>query len=57
MIVYLHELRRDRFLELLDRLTRKAGKTMVMATHSRRVVGVADHILRIENGRLEEVEP
>ena len=43
-------------LELLDRLTRQAGKTMVMATHSRRVVGVADRILRIEGGRLEEVD-
>jgi putative ABC transport system ATP-binding protein len=43
-------------LELLDRLTRQAGKTMVMATHSRRVVGVADRILRIEGGHLEEVE-
>ena len=44
-------------LELLDRLTRQAGKTMVMATHSRRVVGVADRILRIEGGHLEEVAP
>ena len=43
-------------LELLDRLTRQSGKTMVMATHSRRVVGVADRILRIEGGRLEEVD-
>ncbi len=43
-------------LELLDRLTRQAGKTMVMATHSRRVVGAADRILRIEGGRLEEVD-
>ena len=42
-------------LELLDRLTRQAGKTMVMATHSRRVVGVADRILRIEGGHLEDV--
>ncbi len=41
-------------LELLDRLTRQAGKTMVMATHSRQVVGVADRILRIEDGRLVE---
>jgi putative ABC transport system ATP-binding protein len=43
-------------LELLDRLTRQAGKTMVMATHSRRVVGVADRILRVEAGHLEQVE-
>ncbi len=41
-------------LELLDRLTRKTGKTMVMATHSREVIGVADRILRIEDGRLVE---
>ncbi len=40
-------------LELLDRLTRQSGKSMVMATHSRRVVGVADRILRIEAGKLE----
>ncbi len=41
-------------LELLDRLTRQTGKTMVMATHSREVIGVADRILRIEDGRLVE---
>ncbi len=41
-------------LELLDRLTRQAGKTMVMATHSREVVGVADRILAIAAGRLVE---
>ncbi len=41
-------------LDLLDRLTRRAGKTMVMVTHSRRVVGLADRILTIEDGRLVE---
>ena len=41
-------------LELLDRLTRREGKTMVMATHSREVIGVADRVLRIEGGHLEE---
>jgi putative ABC transport system ATP-binding protein len=41
-------------LELLDRLTRRAGKTMVMATHSRQVVGVADRILAIEDRSLVE---
>ncbi|MDX1501055.1 MAG: ABC transporter ATP-binding protein [Thermoanaerobaculia bacterium] len=44
-------------LDLLDRLTRQAGKTMVMATHSRDVVGVADRLLTIENGRLVERRP
>jgi putative ABC transport system ATP-binding protein len=41
-------------IELLDRLTRRAGKTLVMATHSREVIGVADRILTIEHGRLVE---
>jgi putative ABC transport system ATP-binding protein len=41
-------------LDLLDRLTRRAGKTMVMATHSREVVGVADRLLTIEDAKLVE---
>jgi putative ABC transport system ATP-binding protein len=41
-------------LDLLDRLTRRAGKTMLMVTHSPEVVGVADRILAIEAGRLVE---
>ena len=41
-------------LDLLDRLTRRAGKTMVMVTHSRQVVGMADRILRIEEHKLVE---
>jgi putative ABC transport system ATP-binding protein len=39
-------------IEMLDRLTRRAGKTMLMVTHSREVVGVADRVLTIEDGRL-----
>ncbi|MEJ2086632.1 MAG: ATP-binding cassette domain-containing protein, partial [Acidobacteriota bacterium] len=41
-------------IELLDRLTRASGKTLVMATHSRRVVGVSDRTLTIEKGKLIE---
>jgi putative ABC transport system ATP-binding protein len=41
-------------LDLLDRMTRVAGKTLVMATHSREVVGMADRVLMIEDGRLTE---
>jgi putative ABC transport system ATP-binding protein len=41
-------------LELLDRLTRRAGKTMVMVTHSLEVVGLADRVFRIESCRLIE---
>jgi putative ABC transport system ATP-binding protein len=41
-------------LELLDRLTRQAGRTMVMATHSAEVIGLADRIFRLQDGRLVE---
>jgi len=41
-------------LDLLDRLTREAGRTMVMATHSREVIGRADRIFAIDRGRLIE---
>jgi putative ABC transport system ATP-binding protein len=42
-------------LDLLDRLTRRAGKTLVMATHSPDVVGIADRVFRIEDCRLVEL--
>jgi putative ABC transport system ATP-binding protein len=41
-------------LEILDRLTRRAGKTMVMVTHSREVIGLADRVFRMEDCRLVE---
>jgi putative ABC transport system ATP-binding protein len=43
-------------LALLDRLTRQAGRTMVMATHSREVVGLADRLFRLQDGRLVETD-
>ncbi|MCB1032983.1 MAG: ABC transporter ATP-binding protein, partial [Acidobacteria bacterium] len=42
-------------LELLDDLVRKAGKTMVMVTHGREVVGLADRVLTIEGGKLVDL--
>jgi len=45
-------------LELLDRRVRALGKTLIMVTHSSEVVGLADRILTIANGRLiESTEP
>jgi putative ABC transport system ATP-binding protein len=41
-------------LDLLDALAREAGRTVLMATHSREVIGVADRILSIERGALVE---
>ena len=44
-------------LEILDRLTRRAGKTMVMVTHSPEVVGMAERVFRVEDCRLVERMP
>jgi putative ABC transport system ATP-binding protein len=41
-------------LELLDSLAREAGRTVLMATHSREVIGVADRVLTIQRGALVE---
>jgi putative ABC transport system ATP-binding protein len=44
-------------LHVLDTQVRKAGKTMVMATHSQEVIGMADRIFRFVDGGLREVSP
>jgi putative ABC transport system ATP-binding protein len=41
----------NQVLELLDRLTRQAGKNMIMVTHSREAAGFADRVLRLQQGR------
>ena len=41
-------------LDLLDTLVREAGRTVVMVTHGREVVGVADRIFAIHRGSLVE---
>jgi putative ABC transport system ATP-binding protein len=41
-------------LELLDTLARESGTTVVMVTHSREVVGVADRIFTVQRGQLVE---
>jgi putative ABC transport system ATP-binding protein len=44
-------------VDILDRLTRRAGKTMIMVTHSAEVVGIADRLWTIQDGRLVESAP
>lgn len=39
-------------LERLDTLCRRSGTTLVMATHSQEVIGMADRVLTIRDGRL-----
>ena len=41
-----------RVLDLLDALTRKAGKNLIMVTHSEEVIGVADQVFRLRDGKL-----
>jgi putative ABC transport system ATP-binding protein len=41
-------------LDLFDALAREAGRTVLMATHSREVIGVADRIFTMERGGLVE---
>jgi putative ABC transport system ATP-binding protein len=42
-------------INLLDRLVRLKGKTMIMATHSRELIGMADRMLTIKDGNLVEL--
>ncbi len=41
-------------LRLLDTLTRQAGKNLLMVTHSPDVVGMADRVFFMKDGRLSE---
>ena len=44
-------------IELLDGIVRERGRTMIMVTHSREVMGVADRLLEVRAGRLVESSP
>jgi putative ABC transport system ATP-binding protein len=45
----------ERILELLLKLHRQAGTTIVMVTHSREVATRADRILMLEQGQIREI--
>lgn len=47
----------ERVLALLLDLTRDAGRSLIMVTHSRQIASRADHVLRMEEGDLVEVPP
>lgn len=44
----------EQVLELLEKLVRSAGKTLIMATHSLEVVGQADRVFTINNKLLQK---
>jgi len=41
-------------ISMLDNLVRKNNKTLIMATHSPEVVGIADRILQIKDGSIQK---
>jgi putative ABC transport system ATP-binding protein len=41
-------------ITLIDRLVKQKGKTMIMATHSPEVIGLADRIYSLKDGKLTE---
>jgi putative ABC transport system ATP-binding protein len=43
-----------RVMQLLDRLTRQSGKTMLLVTHSNEAAAYADRVLRFHEGQLME---
>ena len=43
-------------IALLDRVTRRAGRTLVLVTHSPQVAELADRVLTIEDGRVVPLE-
>ncbi len=44
----------EEVMNLLLQMTREAGKSLIMATHSMEIIPHADHIFRIDNGKLIE---
>lgn len=44
----------EQVLDLLVQLTKQMGKSLVVVTHSRAIAAIADRVLTIEAGRLEE---
>ena len=46
----------EQALRLFRELSRKAGKTMIVATHSSDVLGIADRVISLEEGKLIENE-
>ena len=43
-------------LDLLDKLVRQAGRTMIVATHSATVAGYCDQVLELHDGKLGPVQ-
>ena len=42
-------------IDLIDKIVKQQGKTMIMATHSKEVMGLADRVLTLKDGKFEEM--
>jgi putative ABC transport system ATP-binding protein len=42
-------------IDLIDRIVKQQGKTMIMATHSKDVMGLADRVLTLKDGKFIEM--
>ena len=42
-------------IDLIDKIVKQQGKTMIMATHSKEVMGLADRELTLKDGKFEEM--
>ena len=42
-------------IDFIDRIVKQQGKTMIMATHSREVIGLADRVLTLKDGKFIEM--
>jgi putative ABC transport system ATP-binding protein len=47
----------EQVLDLLDTLTRQAGKSLIMVTHSPDAARMADRVFQLHEGRLREHTP
>jgi len=45
----------DTIMALLDRMTRQAGRTLIMVTHSRQIAALADDVFEMHGGELQPV--
>ena len=43
-------------IDLLDRVVKKKNKTMIMVTHSKDVIGLADRVLSLKSGKVIEMK-
>lgn len=43
-------------VDLLDRVVKQKNKTMIMVTHSKDVIGLADRVLSLKNGKVIEMK-